>query len=91
MNEEAKKEQEAPKQEEPKQEAPQAEEQKPKQGEPTTKKKKKINCLSPKELDKRIEEVKQKMGGLCSRYARQLLNQKERLLGQGKPNPKAGE
>ena len=43
-------------------------------------KKKKINCLTLKELGKKIEEVRQKMGGLNSFYAQELLKRKKQLL-----------
>ncbi|MFH1046500.1 MAG: hypothetical protein V1727_06025 [Candidatus Omnitrophota bacterium] len=44
------------------------------------KKNKKINGLAYKELEKKIQEVGEKMKGLTSSYARQLLKQKEWLL-----------
>ena len=44
------------------------------------KKKKKINRLTLKELEKRIQEVQSKMGGLTSSYALQLLKRKKQLL-----------
>ena len=40
-------------------------------------KRKKINLMSLKELDDKLKSVKEKMGNLRSRYARQLLQQKE--------------
>ncbi len=48
------------------------------------KKKKKINRLTLKELEKKIEQVQQKMGGLTSIYAQQLLRRKEQLLQESK-------
>jgi hypothetical protein len=42
-----------------------------------TGKRKKINLMSLKELDDKLKSVKDKMGNLRSRYARQLLKQKE--------------
>ncbi len=48
------------------------------------KKKKKINRLTLKELEKKIEQVQQKMGGLASAYAQQLLRRKEQLLQETK-------
>jgi len=48
------------------------------------KKKKKINRLTLKELEKKIEQVQQKMGGLTSIYAQQLLTRKEQLLQESK-------
>lgn len=44
------------------------------------KKKKKINRLTLKELDKKIQEVQSKMGNLSSSYALQLLKRKKQLL-----------
>ena len=44
------------------------------------KKKKKINRLNLKELDKKIAEVKEKMGNTNSRYALQLFKQKAELV-----------
>ncbi|MBN3039379.1 MAG: hypothetical protein JW869_08200 [Candidatus Omnitrophica bacterium] len=46
------------------------------------KKKKKINRLTLKELEKKINEVQEKMGSLSSSYARGLLRQKEQLLSE---------
>lgn len=45
-----------------------------------TQKKKKINRMTAKELERNIDQVKRKMGGLNSAYARQLLKRKEQLL-----------
>ena len=44
------------------------------------KKKKKINRLTLKEVKMRLQEVQEKMGGLASSYAQQLLKRKEQLL-----------
>ncbi|MDD5504335.1 MAG: hypothetical protein PHV77_03350 [Candidatus Omnitrophica bacterium] len=49
-----------------------------KQEEPS-KKNKKINQMSLKEIDAKIKDAQEKMGSLKSRYARQLLKQKELL------------
>ena len=43
------------------------------------KKREKINCLTLEKLEKKIQEVQEKMGGLTSTYARQLLKRKEQL------------
>jgi len=43
------------------------------------KRKKKINQFTLKEINQKIEEVKEKMGGLNSKYAKQLLHRKEIL------------
>ncbi len=43
-------------------------------------KKKKINRFTLEELGKKIQEVKEKMGGLTSSYAQELLKRKEQLL-----------
>ena len=48
------------------------------------KKKKKINRLTLKELENKIKQVQQKMGGLTSAYAQQLLRRKEQLLQESK-------
>jgi hypothetical protein len=48
-----------------------------------TGKRKKINLMSLKELDNKLKSVKEKMGNLRSRYARQLLRQKEIINKQG--------
>jgi len=42
--------------------------------------KKKINRLTLKEVEKKIQETQEKMGGLASSFARQLLERKEQLL-----------
>lgn len=47
--------------------------------------KKKINRLSLKEIEKRLEQVQEKMGSLNSSYARQLLKRKELLLAGQRP------
>ncbi|MBU4141089.1 MAG: hypothetical protein KKA80_04275 [Candidatus Omnitrophica bacterium] len=44
-------------------------------------KKKKINRLTLKEVEKKIQEVQEKMGGLTSSFARHLLKRKEQLSG----------
>jgi hypothetical protein len=48
------------------------------------KKRKKINLMSAKELDAKLKYVKDKMGNLKSRYAKQLLRQKDLTDNQGK-------
>ncbi len=57
----------------PKQEAPQA---------VAPKKNKKINKMTQKEIDKKLDEVKEKMGSLSSKYALELLRRKSQLAGQ---------
>lgn len=78
MSEEAKK----PEEEKPKAEAAAGEtktlEQKEGQG---SKKKKKINKLTLNEIEKMIQEVQEKMGGVNSFYAKQLISRKQQLLG----------
>jgi len=66
---------------EEKKEAP-APQEKPASGEKKEEgaKKKKINRLRLKEVEKRIKEVEEKMGGLGSSFGRQLLKRKEQLL-----------
>ena len=49
-----------------------------------TEKKQKINQYSLKEVEKKIEEVQEKMGGLTSSFAQQLLRRKEQLLAKNK-------
>lgn len=44
-----------------------------------TAKRRKINSLSPAEIDAALAEAKAKQGGLHSRYARQLLIRKKSL------------
>ncbi len=55
------------------------------------KKRKKINCLTLEELEKKIQEVQEKMGGLTSTYARQLLKRKEQLSEEKEKTIKPGE
>jgi len=43
------------------------------------KKRKKINLMSQKEIEEKLKSVKEKMGNLKSRYAKQLLKQKDIL------------
>ena len=47
-------------------------------------KNKKINKMSMEEIDKAISETKEKMGSLSSKYAAELLKQKEILLASKK-------
>ena len=54
--------------------------------ETAAKKKRKINRLTLKEVEKRIQDVQEKMGSLTSRYGQQLLKQKEKLLRTGADN-----
>ena len=42
-------------------------------------KNKKINRMTPEELDKAIEKTKQNQGSLNSRYGRELLKRKEAI------------
>ena len=56
------------------------EEDKAKEAKEEQKKRKKINRFTLEELEKKIQEVKEKMGGLTSSYAQQLLRRKEQLL-----------
>lgn len=82
---------EAPKKEEPKKEpkketaketpkeAPAAAPEK--SAEAKADKTKKINQMSLKELDKKLEEVKAKMGNLQSKYAAELLKRKKEIMG----------
>lgn len=69
-------EQKAPEQKAPEQKAPPAEQPKT-----DSKRSKKINLMTLPELEKKLEEVKVKMGGLSSGYAQQLLKRKEQLAG----------
>jgi len=55
------------------------------------KKKKKINSLNLKELEKKIQEVQEKMGNLDSFYAQQLLKQKNELMQADMPKQEAKE
>lgn len=48
---------------------------------PTNQKKKKIAQLSRTEIEAKITEVQEKMGGLGSQYAQQLLKRKKALGG----------
>ena len=84
--EQARKEEKAPAQGKPQAEAP-VEEKK----EAQEKKKKKINRLTLEELERKIQEVQSKMGGLSSSYALQLLKRKERLLGKTEKDLESGE
>lgn len=45
-----------------------------------SKKKKKLNKLTLKEIEKMIQVVQEKMGGLNSFYAKELVRRKEQLL-----------
>jgi hypothetical protein len=65
--------------EEKKAEAPKKEAVKAKAEESKGKKRKKINLMSQKEIEEKLNSVKEKMGNLKSRYARQLLKQKDIL------------
>jgi hypothetical protein len=51
----------------------------PAEGKDAVRKKKKINLMSVKEIDARLKTVEEKMGNLRSRYAKQLLKQKDVL------------
>ena len=59
-------------------EAPKAAETTP---EGKEKKRKKINIMSLKDIEAKLADVKEKMKGLKSRYAKQLLKQKDVLTG----------
>lgn len=48
------------------------------------KKRKKINLMSLKEIEAKLKDVQDKMGNLKSRYAKQLLKQKQSLETEGK-------
>ena len=65
-------------------EAPKAAETTP---EGKEKKRKKINIMSLKDIEAKLADVKEKMKGLKSRYAKQLLKQKDVLTGN-KPEDK---
>lgn len=41
--------------------------------------KKRMNELSPAEIEARLADCQEKQGGLCSKYARQLLARKKTL------------
>ena len=61
-------------------------EEKPKQEAPAPqavapKKNKKINKMTLQEVDKKLEEIKEKMGSLSSKYALELLRRKTQLAG----------
>ncbi|MFC1806991.1 hypothetical protein ACFL0T_01295 [Candidatus Omnitrophota bacterium] len=92
--EEKPKEEPAPKQEEPapKEEAPKPDEKaqeapaalaQPAPEAGSEKKRKKIKAMSPAEIDTKLKDVKEKMGNLKSRYAKQLLKQKGVLSKEG--------
>ena len=78
----------APKQEAPKQEAPkeQSKEAAPKPVAPAApaaeKKLKKINKMTLQELDKKLQDIKEKMGNFSSKYAMELLRRKKELSEQ---------
>ena len=61
--------------------APEAEKPAAAPQEEGTKKRKKINLMSIKEIDDKLKQVKEKMGNLESTYASQLLKQKSILGG----------
>ena len=48
---------------------------------PAEKKKKKINKMTLKEIDKKLQEINEKMGGMKSKYALELLKRKKELIG----------
>ena len=90
MTDENKKPEEEIKEEAPKEAAPAPEAEKPAdkpvdppKEEEGTKKRKKINLMSLKEIDEKLKQVKEKMGNLESTYASQLLKQKS-ILGETK-------
>ncbi len=47
--------------------------------ETTTPKRKKMNALTPAEIEAELTECREKQGGLTSKYARQLLARKRAL------------
>jgi len=51
------------------------------QKEETGPKRKKVNALTPPEIEAKLAECQEKQGGLISRYARQLLARKKALSG----------
>jgi len=67
----------------PKEAVPAPEVEKPAEApqEEGTKKRKKINLMSLKEIDDKLKQVKEKMGNLKSNYASQLLKQQSILGG----------
>ena len=71
------------KEEAPNEAAPAPEAEKPAAApqEEGTKKRKKINLMSLKEIDEKLKQVKEKMGNLKSNYASQLLKQQSILGG----------
>ncbi len=73
---------EKPKEEKPKTEKPKAEKPKEEKPAPAEKKRKKINRMTLKEVDKKLEEIKEKMGNFTSKYAMELLKRKKELSGQ---------
>ena len=82
MNEETKKPEEDRAEEETKEQKPAPEKVAPEEKKETAgqPKKKKVNRLTLKELEKKIQQVQEKMGSLHSAYAQQLLKRKEQLL-----------
>jgi len=54
-------------------------EEKPQGGADSGPKKKKINEMTIQEIEAKLAEVKEKQGGLVSKYARQLLLRKKSL------------
>lgn len=60
-------------------EVPKIEAAKPEVGDGKGKKRKKINLMSLKEVEEKLKSVKDKMGNLKSRYAKQLFKQKDIL------------
>jgi len=49
------------------------------------KKRKKINEMTLKDVDKKLDEVKEKMGNLSSKYAKDLLKRKKELSENPQP------
>ncbi len=77
-----------------------AEEKKPEEGKakpeevkapeapPKEKKKKKVRNMGLEEIEKKLKETEERMGGLESKYAQHLLQRKEELLKKQESRPK---
>ncbi len=68
--------------EKPTQEAPKEAPKKEAAPQEAAKKNKKLNKMTLKDMDKKLEEIKEKMGNLSSKYAKELLKAKKGLMGQ---------
>jgi hypothetical protein len=60
------------------------EEDQPAEEQKAEEKKKKINKMTLAEIEKKIEETKKHQGGLYSRYAKELVKQRDVLKASGK-------